>query len=52
VFGATLALVSCQQGWSVVGGAREVGRAVTRAVVVSLVLILVLDYLLTAWCFG
>jgi phospholipid/cholesterol/gamma-HCH transport system permease protein len=52
VFGATLALVSCHQGYSVKGGAREVGRAVTRAVVASLVLILVFDYLLTAWCFG
>jgi len=52
VFGATLALVSCHSGYRVSGGAREVGQAVTRAVVASLVLILVSDYLLTAWCFG
>jgi phospholipid/cholesterol/gamma-HCH transport system permease protein len=52
LFGATLALVSCHAGYRVSGGAREVGRAVTRAVVVSLVLVLVFDYLLTAWCFG
>jgi phospholipid/cholesterol/gamma-HCH transport system permease protein len=51
VFGAVLALVSCYQGFTVSGGAREVGRAVTRAVVVSLVLILVFDYLITAWFF-
>lgn len=52
VFGATLALVSCHHGYRVSGGAREVGQAVTRAVVVSFVLILAFDYLLTAWYFG
>ncbi len=52
VFGATLALVSCHHGLGVSGGAREVGQAVTRAVVVSLVLVLVFDYLLTAWFFA
>jgi phospholipid/cholesterol/gamma-HCH transport system permease protein len=51
IFGATLALVSCHQGFGVRGGAREVGRAVTRSVVVSLALILVFDYLVTAWVF-
>ncbi len=52
VFGATLALVGCYLGYTVRGGAREVGVAVTRSVVVSLILILVFDYLLTAWFFG
>jgi phospholipid/cholesterol/gamma-HCH transport system permease protein len=51
VFGATLSLVACHYGLRVSGGAREVGIAVTRAVVSSLVLILVFDYLLTAWFF-
>jgi phospholipid/cholesterol/gamma-HCH transport system permease protein len=52
VFGAALALVSCHHGYRVSGGARDVGQAVTRAVVVSFVLILAFDYLLTAWFFG
>lgn len=51
VFGATLAMVGCYEGFTVRGGAREVGRAVTRAVVLSLVLILTFDFLLTAWFF-
>ncbi len=49
VFGAILALVSCYQGFTVKGGAREVGRAVTRSVVLSLIGILFFNYLLTAW---
>jgi phospholipid/cholesterol/gamma-HCH transport system permease protein len=52
LFGATLALVGCYMGYTVRGGAREVGIAVTRSVVASLILILVFDYLLTAWFFG
>lgn len=51
VFGAVLALTSCHYGYRVSGGAREVGRAVTRSVVVSLVMILVFDYLITAYFF-
>lgn len=51
VFGAVLSLVGCFQGYTVKGGAREVGRAVTRSVVVSLILILVFDYLITALAF-
>lgn len=52
IFGATFALVGCYLGYTVRGGAREVGAAVTRTVVASLILILVFDYLLTAWFFG
>lgn len=48
-FGATLAAVSCYHGLRVEGGAREVGQAVTRSVVISLIGILVLNYVLTAW---
>jgi phospholipid/cholesterol/gamma-HCH transport system permease protein len=51
IFGAVLALTSCHYGYRVRGGAREVGRAVTRSVVVSLVMILVFDYLITAYFF-
>ncbi len=49
VFGAILASVSCYHGFTVTGGAREVGRAVTRSVVVSLIGILIFNYVLTAW---
>ncbi len=51
LFGLTLALVGCYQGYTVRGGAREVGFAVNRAVVVSIALILVLNYLVTAFFF-
>jgi phospholipid/cholesterol/gamma-HCH transport system permease protein len=47
VFGFVVVLVSCSIGLSTRGGPREIGAAVTRAVVVSLILILVLDYFLT-----
>jgi phospholipid/cholesterol/gamma-HCH transport system permease protein len=46
VFGFTLSLAACYQGFNVRGGAKEVGRATTRAVVVGSVSILVLDYFL------
>lgn len=49
VFGAVLAAVSCVHGFSVKGGAREVGAAVTRSVVISVMGILFFNYLLTAW---
>jgi len=47
VFGFVVVLVSCSIGLNTRGGPREIGAAVTRAVVVSLILILVLDYFLT-----
>jgi len=47
VFGLAFSLVACYQGYSVRGGARELGRATTRAVVEGAVSILVLDYFLT-----
>jgi phospholipid/cholesterol/gamma-HCH transport system permease protein len=46
VFGLVLSLAACYQGFNVRGGAKEVGRATTRAVVVGSVSILVLDYFL------
>ncbi len=47
IFGLTMALTACYQGFNVRGGAKEVGRATTRAVVSSSVSILVIDYFLT-----
>jgi phospholipid/cholesterol/gamma-HCH transport system permease protein len=48
-FGLIIALVGCYQGFNTRGGAEGVGRATTTAVVVTLVLILVWDFLLTQW---
>jgi phospholipid/cholesterol/gamma-HCH transport system permease protein len=47
VFGFTVVLVCCNIGLNTRGGPREIGAAVTKAVVTSLVLILVLDYFVT-----
>jgi phospholipid/cholesterol/gamma-HCH transport system permease protein len=46
VFGLTLTLVGSYQGFYASGGAKGVGLATTRAVVISSVLILCLDYFL------
>lgn len=48
-FGFAIAGISCYQGFWSRGGAQGVGRATTRAVVISAVTILVLDYFLTTW---
>jgi phospholipid/cholesterol/gamma-HCH transport system permease protein len=47
VFAVCVALVSCHQGLQTLGGPRGIGRSVTKAVVNSIVIVLVLDYLLT-----
>lgn len=47
VFALVIGLVSCHQGLATVGGPRGIGRAVTLAVVISLSMILILDYFLT-----
>jgi phospholipid/cholesterol/gamma-HCH transport system permease protein len=46
VFGAAIALVSCQRGLNSEPGAEGVGRAATRAFVASFIAILVLDFFL------
>jgi phospholipid/cholesterol/gamma-HCH transport system permease protein len=46
-FAVVIGLVSCQQGLATRGGPRGIGRSVTKAVVNSIVLILLLDYFLT-----
>jgi len=47
IFGFVVVLVSCSIGLSTRGGPREIGASVTRAVVTSLILILLLDFILT-----
>ena len=47
VFGFVVVLVCCNIGLNTRGGPREIGASVTRAVVVSLISILVLDYFVT-----
>jgi len=46
VFGVTLSVAACFQGFNVRGGAKEVGLATTRAVVAGSVSILISDYFL------
>jgi phospholipid/cholesterol/gamma-HCH transport system permease protein len=46
IFGVAMALAACYQGFNVRGGAKEVGRATTAAVVSSSVSVLILDYFL------
>jgi len=47
VFALVIGTVSCHQGLHTIGGPRGIGRSVTKAVVNSIVLILILDYFLT-----
>jgi phospholipid/cholesterol/gamma-HCH transport system permease protein len=47
VFALTIGVVSCHQGLITRGGPRGIGRSVTKAVVNSIVLIVIFDYLLT-----
>lgn len=51
VFGLILALIGCYKGYTTRGGAAGVGRATTQSVVLSAVLILMANYLLTAAMF-
>ncbi len=46
-FAVVIGVVSCHQGLQTIGGPRGIGRSVTKAVVNSIVLILILDYFLT-----
>jgi len=47
VFACIIGAVSCHQGLTTRGGPRGIGRSVTKAVVNSIVLIVIIDYLLT-----
>jgi len=46
-FALIIGVVSCHQGLVTIGGPRGIGRSVTKAVVNSIVLILILDYFVT-----
>ena len=50
VFGLTIAIVACSQGLQAKRGAAGVGAATMTSVVVSFVLILIFDYIIT-WMF-
>ncbi|MCQ4159734.1 ABC transporter permease [Roseomonas sp. GC11] len=52
VFGFVITLMGCYHGYNSRGGAQGVGAATTSAVVASSILILALDYVLTAMFFG
>lgn len=52
VFGFIVALTGCYQGYHSRGGAQGVGRATTHAVVSASILILLVDYLITAAFFS
>jgi phospholipid/cholesterol/gamma-HCH transport system permease protein len=47
-FGMIIAFVSCYEGFNVEGGAEGVGRATTRSVVCSFILIIAADCFFTA----
>jgi phospholipid/cholesterol/gamma-HCH transport system permease protein len=46
-FALIIGAVSCHQGLATIGGPRGIGRSVTKAVVNSIVLIVIFDYVLT-----
>lgn len=52
VFGFTVCLIACHQGFHATGGAAGVGRATNRSVVHSAIAILGLDYIVTAIVLG
>jgi phospholipid/cholesterol/gamma-HCH transport system permease protein len=47
VFGMVITAVGCHEGFSTGAGAEEVGRSTTRAVVISLLLLVLIDLLFT-----
>lgn len=48
VFAMLITLIACQQGLSTEGGAEGVGRSTTKSVVISFIMIIVADAILTA----
>jgi phospholipid/cholesterol/gamma-HCH transport system permease protein len=50
-FGMIIAIIGCYQGFNAQGGAEGVGKATTRAVVLSSLLILIANYFITALFF-
>jgi len=51
VFGMIIAIIGCYQGFHTEGGAEGVGKATTKAVVMSSLLILIANYFITALFF-
>ncbi len=51
MFGMTITAVGCYEGLSTGGGAEQVGRSTTRAVVVSIFLVILVDLVFTALFF-
>jgi phospholipid/cholesterol/gamma-HCH transport system permease protein len=51
VFGVLISTISCYKGFNAEGGAEGVGNATTSAVVISMMLILISDYFMTAFLF-
>ena len=47
MFGITITAVGCLEGLSTGGGAEQVGRSTTRAVVISILLVVVVDLVFT-----
>jgi phospholipid/cholesterol/gamma-HCH transport system permease protein len=48
MFGITITAVGCLEGLSTGGGAEQVGRSTTRAVVISILLVVAVDLVFTA----
>jgi len=48
MFGITITAVGCQEGFDTRGGAEQVGRSTTRAVVTALFLVILVDVIFTA----
>ena len=46
VFGLFISTISCYMGFNSKGGAEGVGEATTNAVVTSMIVLLIVDYLL------
>ena len=51
MFGITITAVGCQEGLDTGGGAEQVGRSTTRAVVMSIFLVVLVDLIFTALFF-
>jgi phospholipid/cholesterol/gamma-HCH transport system permease protein len=47
IFGAIIATIGCYKGFTTEGGAEGVGKSTTSAVVVSIMMILAVNYFLT-----
>jgi phospholipid/cholesterol/gamma-HCH transport system permease protein len=51
MFGITITAVGCHEGFSTGGGAEEIGRSTTQAVVISIFLVIAVDLVFTALFF-